>query len=121
MAYLDIKAENELFTIGLDSNDWTSLTVNGEFIEPTINGWNYSQKNQGLIEFIAVANLTNTENKGNVFVLKGKGDTCYICVLSYTSPFVVHGTLFTANNIFGAENGPFGFTQPSMQGGFPLK
>lgn len=122
MAFLDIKAGSGVFTISLDNNDWNSLTVKGQPpISNNGSGWTYPQKEPGLIQFTATANLSNTENKGNVFVLQGKGNLCYICVLSYSSPFVVNGTLFTANNILGAENGPFGFSQPNMRGSFSLK
>lgn len=120
MAAMSIVEKDGMFSIGMDLNEWTGLTVNGTPVQKGNTGWSYVQTKKGTLNFVATASLLTTINPNTDFVLKGEHGEDYRCKLDYSNtsngPFVMTGTLSTEQNSKDAQEGPIWFSQGMMQG-----
>ena len=123
MAAIAIFEKDGLFTIELDQNEWTGLTVNGTTVQESATGWKYVQTSKGTLNFVASASLLTKINPNTVFALKGENGEDYKCELVYSdtsagAPFTMTGTVSTGQNIKDAQKGPIVFSQGMMSGSF---
>lgn len=125
MADINITVNNNLYSVGIDTWDWTGLTVidNGNtIIVPEKNGcWNYSQTTVGPIEFQASANSVQTLNPGAAMILAGSTAN-HMCNVSYTAPktpFVLYAFCSNVSKGFPPTGtSPILFSQGHMTGKF---
>ena len=123
MAAIAIIEKDGLFTIELDQNDWTGLTVNGAPVQEGATGWKFVQTVQGKVNFVASADYCTTVNPDATYVIKGEHGQDYSCELTYSNtstgaPFTMTGTLSSGQNLPGAQVGPIVFSQGMMAGSF---
>lgn len=118
MASIGISVENDLYSIGLDQYEWTSLTVDGKDI-PHDNGFSWSQTQKGPVKFVAKANLAIV-NPNSFLVLNGT-NTLHIAKLEFSGPagdITLKGELTNFEGYVDAGDGPIGFSQGGMTGVF---
>lgn len=121
MASISITVKDDLFTITMDNNEWTGLTVGGQAIVKNGNqGWSYT--GLGPLNFQATATHIETLNPNDILVVKGSENKDYVAALTYTAqgaaPFVMDGALFSGTNVQDAQTGQIDFNQGMMMGGF---
>ncbi len=122
MANISITVYNNLYTIALDDDDWTGLTVNGVTIAnvPGV-GWTYTQRTQGMVSFVATANNCTNLNPDNYFDMRGDSNYTHSCSINYAVtgfPFALYGLLHNVKQRPTALPGPFPFSQGMMTGQF---
>src|SRR3989338_4372228 len=123
MAAIAIIEKDGLFTIEMDQNDWTGLTVNGTVVPEGNSGWKHVQTSKGSLNFVASADYVSTVNPNSVFVLEGENGEDYTCKLTYSdtssgAPFTMTGALSAGQHVPGAQKGPIVFSQGMMTGSF---
>ena len=120
MAAIALRVKNNLYSISMDNNEWTELTVNGENVpQAPGGGWSWSQSEEGPVKFTATANLVTTVNPGpDMLVLDGDNNT-HVALLRYSlpgmKPFSIDGFMMNGT---AASAGPLGFSQGMMTGNF---
>lgn len=123
MASISLNEKDGFFSIVLDQNEWTGLTVNGTPVTEGATGWEYAQTSKGTLKFVATAVNISTVNPNTVFALKGENGEDYKCELNYSDtsagePFTITGTLSTEQDIEDAKKEQIWFSQGMMQGAF---
>jgi hypothetical protein len=125
MANIGITESGGLFTINLDANHWTGLTVNGVTISPNHNGFIYPQTSPRSLRFVATANI-DIVNPDVCFDLSDPKTplNTYTCMIVYSplgsEPATLNGLLSTESGSFGNQ-GPFRFSQNGMTGAFSVQ
>ncbi|HEV7428801.1 MAG TPA: hypothetical protein VGQ46_20810 [Thermoanaerobaculia bacterium] len=117
------------YTINLDANDWTALSVNGTTVtaSPVDGTYSYSLDTPGPLQFVASASGLTADSTGQAMILIGPEHT-HLAVLQSTpgAPLQVNGTLIhLADWPQGCTSalaglGPLLFSQPNMTGTFSV-
>lgn len=130
MAAINITVNNNLYSVDMDWNDWTGLTVIDNGVTHIIaknanNHWKYKQTSAGPIEFSAsaAAHTVQTVNPGSVFIMAGANQN-HLCMLAYTAPDPQNTFTLTAfchnvsTGFSPTGTAPFTFSQVHMTGVF---